>query len=142
MVADRFHGYEISVNPARRELRLGRHRNNFDLIRDVPCELPVGEWIELSVSRQGTRIAVRVNGKTMVSHEGRNAGTSGGSVWIDKIYDRLPMDRSTTSALANFLTAIWCSSPRGDSGTRCASPALRRTSTAFRAMGDGRNASV
>lgn len=83
--ADRFHGYEISVNPARRELRLGLHRNNFELIRDVPCELPVGEWVELSVSRQGARVEVRVNGKTMVSHdEGAQPmppGRAGFRVW-------------------------------------------------------------
>jgi hypothetical protein len=83
--ADRFYGYEVSVNPGRRELRLGAHRNNFELIRDVPCELPSGQWVELSVRRQGSRLDVRLNGRLIVSHDdGRRAlaaGRAGCRVW-------------------------------------------------------------
>ena len=35
--ADAFDGYEIAVDAMRQELRLGRHRQNFELLRDVSC---------------------------------------------------------------------------------------------------------
>ncbi|MEJ7638573.1 MAG: hypothetical protein WKF75_11515 [Singulisphaera sp.] len=38
--ADRFHGYECR-RPGRQLLGFGRHRNNWEPIRDVPCMVPV-----------------------------------------------------------------------------------------------------
>jgi len=37
MGADNFDGYEVSLDPASQVLRLGRHRHNWELIRDTPC---------------------------------------------------------------------------------------------------------
>ena len=45
--ADRWIGYEISLDPRRQVMVFGRHRNNWEHIRDVPCEVPVGKWIKL-----------------------------------------------------------------------------------------------
>jgi hypothetical protein len=78
--ADRFFGYEISLAPGRKEVRLGAHRNNFELIRDVPCDLQAGQWAELSVRRQGSRLEVRVNGETVVTHDDGNRALSAGQV--------------------------------------------------------------
>jgi hypothetical protein len=83
--ADRFWGYEVSVNPAGKLLRLGAHRNNFELIRDVPCDLPAGQWVDLSVRRQGSRLEVKLNGQTVVTHDDGNralpAGKAGFRAW-------------------------------------------------------------
>ena len=83
--ADRFWGYEVSVSPSGKLLRLGAHRNNFELIRDVPCDLPTGQWAELTFRRQGSRLEVQVNGRTIVTHDDGNralpAGRAGFRVW-------------------------------------------------------------
>jgi hypothetical protein len=67
--ADRFFGYEIALDPARQILRLGRHRNDFSLLRDVPCTIPTGEWIELRVRLVGTEIEVLVNGTSILAFD-------------------------------------------------------------------------
>ncbi len=53
--ADRFIGYEIALDAGRRRLVLARHRNNFEPIKDVPCEVAVGRWIPLEVNAGGLR---------------------------------------------------------------------------------------
>jgi hypothetical protein len=47
--ADKFTGYEIALVPEGKSLCLGRHRQNWEPIRYVPCSVPVGQWIPLSV---------------------------------------------------------------------------------------------
>ena len=64
--ADAFLGYEVALDPRRRVLRLGRHRHNFTLLRDVPADVPVGRWIRLAVRVRGKRIEVDVDGKTVL----------------------------------------------------------------------------
>ena len=59
-------------------MRLGRHRNNFEPIRDEPCEVPVGRWVSLEVRLRGSAIEVRVDGKSAIRHDdGRNALPAG-----------------------------------------------------------------
>ena len=43
--ADKFFGYEVSLDAQQQTLRLARHRNNFEPIKDVKCDVPVGRWI-------------------------------------------------------------------------------------------------
>ncbi|MEI7948524.1 MAG: family 16 glycoside hydrolase, partial [bacterium] len=69
--ADRFNGYEISLDANRQMLRLGRHRQNFELLRDVPCTVPVDQWIALVVRLTDTAIEVKVNDKTMLTYDDR-----------------------------------------------------------------------
>ena len=38
--ADSFIGYEVALDANSQVLRLGRHRHDFTLIRDVPCPVP------------------------------------------------------------------------------------------------------
>jgi hypothetical protein len=46
--ADAFSGYEVSLERPG-FLVLGRHRQNWEPIRRVPCDVPVNEWITLTV---------------------------------------------------------------------------------------------
>jgi hypothetical protein len=69
--ADNFSGYEVSLDPAARILRLGRHRHNWEPIRDVPCAVPVGEWIRLTARLTEQSIEVFVDGKSLLTHEDR-----------------------------------------------------------------------
>ena len=51
--ADRFNGYEIALDPGSQCLRVGRHRQNFELIKDLPCPVPVDRWLGLVVRMSG-----------------------------------------------------------------------------------------
>ncbi|NLF68686.1 MAG: DUF1080 domain-containing protein [Candidatus Anammoximicrobium sp.] len=77
--ADSFHGYEVALDTAG-YLRLGRHRQNFKPIRDVPCAVPVKRWIALVVCLTETTLEIVVDGKTMLVHEDREHPLTGGGV--------------------------------------------------------------
>ena len=71
--ADAFAGYEVSIDPGRQVVRLARHRNDFNLIADVPAAVPVGQWVHLQVQLDGPTIEILVDGKTALR---RNIGGS------------------------------------------------------------------
>jgi len=79
--ADRFTGYEVALNPAG-HLVLGRHRQNFEPIRNVPCEVPLGCWIQLSVILGQDTLEVLVNGKRVVQYQDREHPLSRGQVGL------------------------------------------------------------
>jgi len=66
--ADHFNGYEVALDAAG-YLRLGRHRQNFEPIQDVPCAVPVNRWITLVVRMTETSLEIAVDGKTMLVYE-------------------------------------------------------------------------
>ena len=77
--ADRFIGYEVSLNAGRQRLLLARHRNNFEPIKDVPCEVPVGRWIPLEVRLSGSVIEIFVDGKSVLRHDDGEQALPAGS---------------------------------------------------------------
>ena len=78
--ANNFDGYEVSLDPANQVLRLGRHRHDFQLIRDTPCEVAVGAWIRLAVKLTGRTIEVLVNERSVIRHEDTTAPLLSGTV--------------------------------------------------------------
>lgn len=66
--ADRFTGYEVSVNPANKTLLLGRHRQNWEPLTTVPCEIPVGHWITLAVELGANTLEVWVEGRSVLRY--------------------------------------------------------------------------
>ncbi|WP_435005064.1 family 16 glycoside hydrolase [Tundrisphaera lichenicola] len=66
--ADMFTGYEVSLETAGR-LVLGRHRQNWEPLRDVPCEVPVGRWIKLEVRMEGPKLEVLIDDRSMLTFE-------------------------------------------------------------------------
>jgi alpha-L-arabinofuranosidase len=80
--ADRFLGYEVSLDPSRQLLGLGRHRNNWEHIRDVPCAVPVDRWINLVVRMTDTGLEVRVDDRPVLEYEDREHPLSAGSVGL------------------------------------------------------------
>ena len=83
--ADNFDGYEVSLDAAAGVLRLGRHRHDWELIRDTPCEVPVGAWIPLVVKLTERTVEVLVNGKSVIAFNDGDralrAGTVGLRTW-------------------------------------------------------------
>ena len=77
--ADRFNGYEVALDAAG-YLRLGRHRQNFEPIRDVPCAVPVNRWIALVVRLTETSLAIAVDGRTVLEYLDREHPLARGGV--------------------------------------------------------------
>ena len=79
---DNFFGYEVALNAAAQNVRLGRHRKNWELIQDVPCEVPIGQWVALSVKLEGRTIEIFINGKSILRHEDGGAALLSGTVGL------------------------------------------------------------
>ena len=70
--ADNFDGYEVSLNPSAKVLTLGRHRHNWEHIKDIPCDVPTGEWLRLEVRMTEQTLDIQVNGKNILTYEDRD----------------------------------------------------------------------
>ncbi len=79
---DTFTGYEISLASDRQALVLGRHRQNWEPIREVPCEVPTDHWISLSVRFGPGELEAAADGKTIVSYRDEEHPLKGGSVGL------------------------------------------------------------
>jgi hypothetical protein len=78
--ADRFIGYEVSLNAGTQKLLLARHRHNFEPIKEAACEVPVGKWIPLEVRLTGSVIAILVDGKAVLEHDDGDRALPAGTV--------------------------------------------------------------
>jgi alpha-L-arabinofuranosidase len=59
---DAFLGYEISVSAAQGRLLLGRHRDDFKRLKEVPAAVKVGQWHHLRVECSGRDIRIFLDG--------------------------------------------------------------------------------
>jgi len=66
--ADQFDGYEVSLESSG-TLVLGRHRQNWEPLRRVPCDVPLNEWIKLAVRLNGNALEVLVNDKIVTQYD-------------------------------------------------------------------------
>jgi hypothetical protein len=80
--ADNFDGYEVSLDPARGVLVLGRHRHNWEHLKDVPCDIPAGRWIPLAVKLTGKTLEIHVGGKSVLTYEDRDHPLPAGAVGL------------------------------------------------------------
>jgi len=87
MGAGRFDGYEISLNAADQKLRLGRHKQNWELIQDVPCQVAVGKWIGVVVRLRGSEIEASVDGNAVLNHDDGNSTLREGGVGVRAFQD-------------------------------------------------------
>jgi alpha-L-arabinofuranosidase len=60
--ADNFLGYEVSLSAARGRLLLGRHRDDWTLLKEVPAVIKAGRWHRLRVECAGRDLRVFLNG--------------------------------------------------------------------------------
>ena len=80
--ADNFDGYEVTLNPERNVLVLGRHRHNWEPIKDTPCDVPIGKWIALTVKMTGRTLTILVNGKSVITYEDRDHPLPAGAIGL------------------------------------------------------------
>lgn len=79
---DTFDGYEVSLNAQTQQVLLGRHRHNWEHIRDTPCEIPVGQWVPLSVKLHDRVVEISVNGKSVLKYEDDEKALLSGTVGL------------------------------------------------------------
>ncbi len=80
--------------PGRQRLLLARHRNNFEPIKDVPCEVPVGRWIPLEVRLSGSVIEIFVDGKSVLRHDDGEQACRPGTVGLRSLAARGELSKS------------------------------------------------
>jgi hypothetical protein len=80
--ADNFDGYEVSLDPQLGVLRLGRHRRNWEHIKDTPCDVPAGRWVALAVKMTERGLDVTVGGKSVITYEDREHPLPAGRVGL------------------------------------------------------------
>ncbi len=80
--ADRFSGYEVSLDAQRKVLVLGRHRQNWEHLSDTPCSVPTGQWIHLVVRLTERALAVEVDGRPVVRYEDTDHPLVSGQVGV------------------------------------------------------------
>lgn len=82
--ADAFSGYEVSLETSG-HLVLGRHRQNWEPIHRVACDVPLNQWISLAVQISGDTLEIRVNGKMVDRYQDTehplHSGAVGLRVW-------------------------------------------------------------
>ena len=61
--ADAFYGMELGLFADEQRLILGLHRNNFEQLRSVRCEVPLDRWFEFRVTFNKTEYRVAIDGR-------------------------------------------------------------------------------
>jgi hypothetical protein len=84
---DRFIGYEVALSPDPPFMRLGRHRNNWEHIKDVPCDVPSDRWVPLVVWMGVKSLEILVDGKSVLNFEDREHRLAPGQVGL-RSYNR------------------------------------------------------
>ncbi len=97
---DEFNGYEVAIEPDTGRLLLGRHRQNWEYIRHVPCPVPLGDWIRMTVQMKTNSLEVSVNGKSIIQYEDREHPLATGSVGL-RTWQRDASYRNFTVRTAN-----------------------------------------
>jgi alpha-L-arabinofuranosidase len=85
--ADHFIGYEIALSAEPPLLRLGRHRHNWEPLREAPCPVTPDKWIALEVRMEASALEVLVDGKSMLKYQDRDHPLSHGKIGL-RAFDR------------------------------------------------------
>jgi alpha-L-arabinofuranosidase len=80
--ADKFTGYEISLSSNPEFLILGRHRQNWEPLKKVPCAVPAGRWIPLIVRLDKASLEILVNSKSMLKYKDRDRPLEAGRIGL------------------------------------------------------------
>ncbi len=104
--SNRFFGYEISLDAQRQVLILGRHRDNWEHLRDVPCAVPIGQWVELTVRMPVDNVLeVLVGGKTVLRYDETEHPLRDGAVGL-RTWQRDAIFRNLSIQSAQHVIAV------------------------------------
>jgi alpha-L-arabinofuranosidase len=132
--ADNFDGYEVSLDPAGRFLRLGRHRHNWEPLKDTPCQVPVRKWLRLVVRLTETSLEVRIDGKRIITYQDRQHPLRSGGVglrqwqrmaryrklWVKTNAKTTPLAFKANKGDVGPVSGMWRAYRRGSAVGRCA----------------------
>ena len=79
--ADKFVGYEIALDATGR-LVLGRHRQNWEPIRNVPREILPNRWIALVVRLTENSLEVALDGQSVITYQDKEHPLTSGRVGL------------------------------------------------------------
>lgn len=120
--ADSFTGYEISLERPG-TLVIGRHRQNWEPLRRVPCDVPVDRWIKLTVRLAARSLEVLVDGRRITQLEDSEhpleTGAVGLRIWQHEVRFRnfsvtagaaqqqIPFEYDTSNSLSENVSGMW-----------------------------------
>lgn len=80
--ADAFHGMEIGLFADEQRLIFGLHRNNFEQLASVPCEIPLERWFDLKVEFDHRNYRVFLDGSEVAALHDREERLRNGKVGL------------------------------------------------------------
>jgi hypothetical protein len=126
--ADSFTGYEVSLERPG-TLVIGRHRQNWEPLRRVPCDVPVNEWIRLTVRMTGKSLEILVNGKSIAQYEDTDhpldAGAVGLRIWQHEVrfrnfsvttgasQQKISFENDRANSLSENVSGMWRATHQG-----------------------------
>src|SRR5262249_30190936 len=61
---------------------LGRHRQNWEPIKNIPHPIPADRWVSLTVRRKDATIEILVDGKSVLTYEDRDHPLGAGAIGL------------------------------------------------------------
>ena len=126
--ADKFTGYEIALESSG-HLVVGRHRQNWEPIRTLPCDVQADQWVTLAVRLAGNSIEVLVGGKSVFTYEDREHPLADGQIGLrtwqrearfrnlyvqtDGKVLKLPFNPAEAGNLSSGVSGMWRAVRRG-----------------------------
>jgi Alpha-L-arabinofuranosidase len=120
--ADLFNGYEVSLERPG-TLVIGRHRQNWEPLRRVPCDVPINEWIRLTVRMTGRSLEILLNGVSIAQYEDTehplDTGAIGLRIWQHDVrfrnlsvtsggtQQKIPFEYATGNSLSENVSGMW-----------------------------------
>ncbi|MFV0419796.1 MAG: family 16 glycoside hydrolase [Dysgonomonas sp.] len=80
--ADNFYGYEISLAADGRKVVLGKHKHNFEHIRDISVDCDPIAWNRLKIAMDKGRIEIFLNGKSIYVHNDNDDAIQSGKIGL------------------------------------------------------------
>lgn len=76
--ADNFYGYEISLAGNGEKIIIGKHKKNFEHIKDIPVQCNPTEWNHLKAVMKNQKIEIYLNGKSVFAFEDQDQDLKSG----------------------------------------------------------------
>lgn len=87
--ADNFFGYEISLSSDGSKIVIGKHKNNFEHIKDIPVKCNPCEWNNLKAVVNKNKIEILLNNKSIYSFDNNDSSLEQGKIalrtWHSKV---------------------------------------------------------
>lgn len=76
--ADNFYGYEISLASNGEKVVIGKHKKNFEHVKDIPVKCDPTAWNHLKAVMKGQKIEILLNGKSVFTFHNNDSDLKAG----------------------------------------------------------------